>query len=270
MKRFLFAIAMLLITSVAVQAQKNNAYPDANNNTSRKTGRTSGYGDLKIRSSDNAPITVTVDRSRFEGSGNLVRIGNLTPRRYRIQVFLEASQGRKQQAPLHDAYMQIDPSTSYYVIVDRRTGRADIKTARLTSDYILTNGRNKNVRYYYEEDVTIICRDSRDRRSYNNEFDNRDAHLTAQDLSDLKNSVDGQSFSVDKMNMLKNALRYESYTTAQVLAMMDWLSFESDKFEFVQWAYNNVVDLHNYWKVESGFTFSSTKNDFNNFLNGKS
>ena len=262
MKRSLFAIAMLVMTSVAAQAQGNNTDRDAYKHTG-KTKTAYEYGELKIRSGDNTPITVTIDRTRYENADHLIHIGELMPRRYRIQVFPAGLAGRKQTRPLYDAYMHIAPSTSYYVIIDRNTGRADIKTT-------MRNQRENRIndRYHaYEDEVMITNRSNRDR---NNKWDNSYASLTDRDFNELRIRVQGQSFSADKMNLLKTALRYERVTTAQVLLMMDWLSFETDKLELVQWAYERVADPRDYWKVESGFSFSSTKNDFYRFLNGRS
>ena len=276
MKRLLITSALFVSTFFATSAQYDNSRSDNyreedNYNNTRRYGN----AEIKIRLSDNTPIVVMLDRKVFERPDRLMRFSNVPPKRYRIKVFTNAPSGRNRKNLVYDGYLKVEPSASYYLIVDRATGSLDIKSHMLEQNYSVTRDQNSNDNYYDfndNADVNITNRDTRDGGD-KDRFDNSNDRdylssetMTSGDMSALRTRVDAKSFSSDKLKLLKNALGRETYTADQVKTMTSWLNYDSDRLDFVKWAYNNTIDTRNYWRIESVFSFSATKDDFNEFL----
>jgi hypothetical protein len=56
---------------------------------------------------------------------------------------------------------------------------------------------------------------------------------------------------------------------SQVKEIMLLFSFEASKLEFAKFAYPYVFDQGNYFKLNDAFTFESSIEELNNFINGK-
>lgn len=89
------------------------------------------------------------------------------------------------------------------------------------------------------------------------------------DVSEIEEAIKAESFAADRMNVAKQYLESNCLTTAQVKQLAPLFTFEGDRLEFVKAAYPKVADRANYWKLNSVFTFSSSKDALNAFLKGK-
>lgn len=89
------------------------------------------------------------------------------------------------------------------------------------------------------------------------------------DVSEIEEAIKAESFAADRMNVAKQYLESNCLTTAQVKQLAPLFTFEGDRLEFVKAAYPKVADRANYWKLNSAFTFSSSKDALNAFLKGK-
>lgn len=110
-----------------------------------------------------------------------------------------------------------------------------------------------------------------DDRGYGNDrggYNNRNM-LSNRDIEDLRTRVADRITDTDKEKLMKSVLDNRSCTTDQVRTMMSWLSFESTKLDFAKWAFDKAADSRNYWKLESEFSFSSSKDEFNNYIKGR-
>lgn len=88
-------------------------------------------------------------------------------------------------------------------------------------------------------------------------------------VSSIKNSVEEESFSDDRMNTAKQAIKNRCVTVSQVREIMSVFDFEDKKLEFAKYAYDRTYDIDNYYLINKDFDFSSTKEDLNKFLNSK-
>lgn len=83
--------------------------------------------------------------------------------------------------------------------------------------------------------------------------------VSSQDLSRIRSSIAAESFSDDRLAILRDASRGRYFTSAQVLSMMELFSFSDDKVEAAVILFPRVVDQQNWYTVYSGLTFSSDK-----------
>ncbi len=88
-------------------------------------------------------------------------------------------------------------------------------------------------------------------------------------ISSIKSSVEDESFSDDRMNVAKQALKNRCITVSQVRDILSVFDFEDKKLEFAKYAYDRTYDIGNYYLINKDFDFSSTKDKLNNFINSK-
>ena len=98
-------------------------------------------------------------------------------------------------------------------------------------------------------------------------IDNEAQHVCSEsDVNDLKARVNDRVTDIEKMKLMKSVLDSRNVNSTQVREMMSWLAFESSRLDFAKWAYSRAVDKQDYWKLEDAFTFSSSKDEFNEYI----
>ncbi|MBZ0097967.1 MAG: DUF4476 domain-containing protein, partial [Taibaiella sp.] len=90
--------------------------------------------------------------------------------------------------------------------------------------------------------------------------------LNNEDLKDMEARVEERITDTDKLKLMKSVLEDRTYYSVQVRTMLNWLVFESSRVDFAKWSYERVLDKQDYWKLEDAFTFSSSKDEFNEHI----
>ncbi|PKP23195.1 MAG: hypothetical protein CVU05_00515 [Bacteroidetes bacterium HGW-Bacteroidetes-21] len=89
------------------------------------------------------------------------------------------------------------------------------------------------------------------------------------DFAEAKASVASKSFEDSKLTIAKQVTSSNCLLCSQVKEMMSTFSFEDTKLEFAKFAYDYVYDLNNYYKLNDAFTFESTIDELNQYVNSK-
>lgn len=89
------------------------------------------------------------------------------------------------------------------------------------------------------------------------------------DFSKMKQSVESKPFSDTKMSTAKLATKNSCLSTGQVKEICKLFSMDEDKLTYAKYAYDYCVDKNNFYTVSEVFSFSSTTDDFNQFLESK-
>ena len=93
--------------------------------------------------------------------------------------------------------------------------------------------------------------------------------MSASDFAGAKNSINNQSFAEEKMKVAKQIVKAKCVNAAQVKEMMALFSFEENKLDFAKYAYDYTIDKDNYYQINDAFSFSSSVDDLNKYLEGK-
>jgi hypothetical protein len=93
--------------------------------------------------------------------------------------------------------------------------------------------------------------------------------MDAAAFGEAKKSIASKSFSDTKMQLAKQIMRSNCLITAQVLELMELLSFESEKLELAKYAYDYTYDRGNYYKINDAFGFESSVRDLEKYLQQK-
>lgn len=88
-------------------------------------------------------------------------------------------------------------------------------------------------------------------------------------FQDARRSISEKSFSSSRMTLAKQVTGNNCLLVSQVRELMDLFTFEADKLEYVKFAHAHTYDLANFYRVNDGFTFSSSIDDLAKFLEGR-
>ncbi|MEY4110006.1 MAG: hypothetical protein RLZZ46_360 [Bacteroidota bacterium] len=86
-------------------------------------------------------------------------------------------------------------------------------------------------------------------------------------FSEARNSISSKNFESTRLQVAQQIAQSRCLTSAQVRDIMGLFSFESSKLEFAKFAHRYTFDTANYFIVNDAFTFSSSIDDLNRFLN---
>jgi hypothetical protein len=90
--------------------------------------------------------------------------------------------------------------------------------------------------------------------------------MSSASFESLKQSVEAKPFSDTKMSTAKIATKNNCLSVAQVKEICKLFSMDEDKLTYAKFAYDHCVDRGNYYQVSEVFSFSTTTDEFNEFL----
>ncbi len=90
--------------------------------------------------------------------------------------------------------------------------------------------------------------------------------MSAANFDKMKQSVEAKPFSDTKMSTAKVATKNSCLSANQIKEICSLFSMDEDKLTYAKYAYDYCVDKANYYQVGDIFSFSTTTDDFNEFL----
>jgi hypothetical protein len=241
MKRILL-LTVLLITTISTFAQRG------------ATGAS-----LKIKLSTNQMLSVSVDDRYYERRGTSLTIGNIPNGRHYLKVYNYriGRSGNGRANMVYSGYVDLKASTHNTAVVDPIQRKMTMRT-------VYTYIREQNDPYENWNDKNY---DKYDNDDYNNNYNS--SELRNQDITDLGIRVKDRAMDDDKLKLMQTVLADRTYYTDQLRTMVAWLSFEDNKLAFLKSSYDNTVDKDNYWKLEDVFSFSSSKDQLNDYVTAR-
>ena len=68
------------------------------------------------------------------------------------------------------------------------------------------------------------------------------------------------------MMIAKQATKNKCLNVDQIKLVLDKFTYENNKLEFAKYAYKNCTDKDDYYRVNESFTYSSSKNELNEYI----
>jgi hypothetical protein len=90
--------------------------------------------------------------------------------------------------------------------------------------------------------------------------------MSQANFAKMKESVEAKPFSDTKMSTAKIATKNACLNVGQVKEICKLFSMDEDKLEYAKYAYTYCIEKSNYYQVSEVFSFSSTTDEFNKFL----
>lgn len=88
------------------------------------------------------------------------------------------------------------------------------------------------------------------------------------DFRSAAQSISSKTFEGDKTKVAKQIFNTNCMTSSQVKQVLDLFTYEASKLEFAKYAYGRTFDIGNYYKVNDAFTYSSSIDELDEFING--
>ena len=88
-----------------------------------------------------------------------------------------------------------------------------------------------------------------------------------QDFNDLRQMINGTPYASTKMTIAKQACAATCISAEQVREICRMFTFDSDRLTFAKYAFDHCYDRRNYFKVNEVFTFTSSVDELNRYIN---
>lgn len=82
----------------------------------------------------------------------------------------------------------------------------------------------------------------------------------------LIQTVKNTSFDADRVEIIKNAVKANNISSAQVMELLKQVSFEDNRLELAKYCYSQTYDKQNYFQVNNVFSFSSSISALNKYI----
>jgi len=93
--------------------------------------------------------------------------------------------------------------------------------------------------------------------------------MSPNDFSDLKRTVNSKTFEDTKLTIAKQVVSSQCLLTNQVKELLGCFTFEANKLEMAKNCYTRTYDIGNYFKVNDVFTFESSIDELNEYIESR-
>lgn len=245
---------------------------------------------LKIRDQKGRTITTEINGRRYNKVGTILTLKDLPARNHDLKIYVvnRTESGRKARL-IYEGRLRTRPGKIYYVTVDDYE-RLDIITDCCLGDNGPWNEANTwyRSRYYdkqnWEDEIQFDpqedtyynyekgdrnSNEGRRRSRENNDRDDRDHYQNSMSnagFNELIQNMNNAGFESERMTIVEQALIKNQLNTNQLVKIMEALSFESSRLTIAKMAYPKLVDTENIFRINQGFNFTSSKDEYNEFV----
>lgn len=92
--------------------------------------------------------------------------------------------------------------------------------------------------------------------------------MNSSDFEAAVNTINAKSFDDTKLTIAKQIINSNCLKTTQVKRIMSLFSFEATKLDLAKYSYMHTYDPQNYFQLNDAFTYSSSVDDLNTYING--
>lgn len=90
------------------------------------------------------------------------------------------------------------------------------------------------------------------------------------DFDEIKRTVNNTSFASSKVTVCKQAVQAKKcFTVKQIKELIGLFSFDDNKLDIAKFCYDYCTDKSNYYQVNDVFSFTSSKDELTNYIQGR-
>ncbi|MDQ3192879.1 MAG: DUF4476 domain-containing protein [Bacteroidota bacterium] len=93
--------------------------------------------------------------------------------------------------------------------------------------------------------------------------------MSNEDFQSAKSSIAAKSFEDSKLTLAKQIMNTNCLFSSQVKEIMLIFSFEGTRLDLAKYGYGYTFDIGNYYKVNDAFTFESSIDELNSYINAR-
>ena len=89
------------------------------------------------------------------------------------------------------------------------------------------------------------------------------------DFNNAMDAVSNSKFNSTKLSVARQIISTNPMDANQIAAMVKLIPFDSSRLELAKYAYAYCIDKQNYYRVANVMTFSSSKEELNQYISGR-
>lgn len=231
---------------------------------------------LTIDATGNTPIRVMVDGNRYSSNnGQGITLKNLTIGYHTVKVFARRN-GRGFNNNPGGNYGNNGSYQSIYTaqILLKANTHTDITVNRFGK--VMVDEQPMGMGYSDDEDDD----EWGDNGNWNNNGNwngnnngnwnnNGQQGMNERVFEQFKQTLRNESFENTRVTLAKQTISTNFFTALQVKDIVNLFSFESSKLDIAKYAYDFTVDKGSYFVINDAFSFSSSKDELNNYIRTK-
>lgn len=256
---------------------------------------------LIIKSMNADPIGVFINGNRVENENNNIRLNDLQPGTYRVEIYNTARRGglfgNNRGKLIYDEAVRVRQGMQTDIVINYND--------RVTIEEYPLDNRGPGSIGYPGNNGSGSCNgdddeydDDRDRRGWNNNDDRRrnrgrgydrdrrnndrgwnnngnwnngnngwNRQMDNQTFEYLKQSIRRESFDDNRFEIMQSVLRNNAVSSFQVKELLQLMSFDSKRLAAAKFAYQYTTDRDRYFVVYDAFDFGSTKSELARYIN---
>lgn len=235
-------------------------------------------GRITITDFSNKQLWIEVDGQPYRDRDHEIVIDNLRPGYHDVRMYSQERRsdwggifdrkGRKQI--LYNSTVLVKPRQNICITINR-FGQVQVEERRFNDrrgrdrDEDWDRKRNRG----YEDN-----RDNDRNKGYDpnndydrdNRYDNTRGAMDVRSFEMLKSALHRESFEKSRLEMAKQTIDRNNFSSMQVREMALLFAFENNKLELAKYAYRNTVDKNNYDQVYDVFAFRNSKEELMEYV----
>jgi hypothetical protein len=234
---------------------------------------------LRIREDRGRTISVSVDGRRYQKMARTLTVGDLPAGSHMIKIFRYNSNGHgyNRGVLIYQGRIDMKPGRIYYATVFNNG--IDIEENCCIDDYGHWNNNDRWDDWDSENDCwnnnhNWDPKPYRDPEPWQNPNDHYEENtwnaygnaMSTGRYQQLIEQIRKASFESSKVSVANTGLRNNRVTVQQLIGILQEFSFESTKLDFARKNYRTVTDKRNFFLINDVFTFQSSKDDLNEFI----
>lgn len=222
------------------------------------------FSKISISSSSNSSLRVMIDGNKYKANNNSIQINNLQQGYHTVKVYSQVRNNRPGSLFGNSNNYRLVYSSNVYL---KPQYHLDITINRFGKAFI--DEQPINAGYYDDNDDDNNWGDNNNWNNNNNGWNNNDwtnRAMNTQSFDRFKESLKNESFDNTRINIAKQVINSNYFTTAQIKEVVQLFSFENNKLDIAKYAYKNTVDKQDYFTVADCFTFSNNKDELMRYI----
>lgn len=210
---------------------------------------------LDLRENFTTTYLITLNNTTTYQSFDDLTINDLAPGQHKITITKQVERQRRRGIPYIQNIIAFD---GFVNIPPRAKVKAQLRQRNLFITEVIQRQprRRQNV-------PTPVCTDNSPHRGHRPPAAQQ---MGQNQFNNLFHTLQNESFDSGKLSILEPVLATNYFSSAQVLDLMSLFSFDSGKLKVAKMGYRNTIDKGNYFVVNNGFSFSSSKQKLSQYI----
>jgi hypothetical protein len=229
-------------------------------------------GRIIITDFSNKQLWIEVDGQRYRDRDRELVIDNLRPGYHDVRVYSQERRsdwggvfdriGRKQV--LYNSTILVKSRHNTCITINR-FGQVQVEERKFNK----RRGRDRDEDWDQRRNRDYDRDDDHDRgkgTDRDNRYDNTRGAMDARSFEMLKSALHRESFEKSRLEIAKQTIDRNNFSSLQVREMTLLFAFETNKLELAKYAYRNTVDKNNYTMVYDVFAFRNSKEELTEYI----